>query len=49
MNLYIDTHLDDIAILLFKDNKIVKSAKDLKTGDKINVRFVDGERQATVL
>lgn len=32
-----------------KDNKIVKSAKDLKTGDKINVRFVDGERQATVL
>ena len=32
-----------------KDNKIVKSAKDLKTGDKIDVRFVDGERQATVL
>ena len=32
-----------------KDNKIVKSAKDLKTGDKIAVRFVDGERQASVL
>ena len=32
-----------------KDNKIVKSAKDLKTGDKIDVRFVDGERQASVL
>ena len=32
-----------------KNNKIVKSAKDLKTGDKIAVRFVDGERQASVL
>lgn len=32
-----------------KDNKIVKSAKDLKTGDKIDVRFVDGERQAKIL
>lgn len=32
-----------------KDNKIVKSAKDLKTGDKIAVRFVDGERQASIL
>lgn len=32
-----------------KDNKIVKSVKDLKAGDKIDVRFVDGERQATVL
>ena len=32
-----------------KDNKIIKSAKDLKTGDKIDVRFVDGERQASVL
>ena len=32
-----------------KNNKIVKSAKDLKTGDKIAVRFVDGERQASIL
>ena len=32
-----------------KDNKIIKSAKDLKTGDKIDLRFVDGERQAEIL
>ena len=32
-----------------KDNKIVKSVKDLSSGDKIDLRFVDGERQATVL
>ena len=32
-----------------KDNKIVKSVKDLNSGDKIDLRFVDGERQATVL
>lgn len=32
-----------------KDNKIVNSAKDLKTGDKIDLRFVDGERQAKIL
>ena len=32
-----------------KDNKIVKSVKDLKAGDRIDIRFVDGERQATVL
>ena len=32
-----------------KDNKIVKSVKDLNSGDKIDLRFLDGERQATVL
>ncbi len=31
-----------------KDNKTVKKAKDLKTGDKINIRFSDGEKVATV-
>ena len=32
-----------------KDNKIVNSSKDLNTGDKVDIRFVDGKRQATVL
>lgn len=32
-----------------KDNKIVNSAKDLKVGDKIDIKFVDGKKQATVL
>ena len=31
-----------------KDNKIVKSKEDLKQGDLINIRFVDGEKQAVV-
>ena len=29
-----------------KDNKIVKSAKELKQGDEIKIRFFDGERPA---
>ena len=35
--------------LVEQDKKIVKSAKDLKTGDKINIRFVDGKKEAQVL
>ena len=27
MNLYIDTHLDDIIILLYKGDKIIKESK----------------------
>ena len=34
--------------ITMKDNKAVKKAKDLKTGDKINIRFSDGEKTATV-
>ena len=32
-----------------KDNKIVKSANDLKQGDKIDIKFVDGEKKATII
>ncbi len=32
-----------------KENKIVKSVKDLNTGDKISIRFSDGEKQAEVI
>lgn len=38
MNLYIDTHLDDLVILLFKDNKIVKEKKI--TGEKQNSKMI---------
>ena len=31
------------------DGKIIKSAKDLKTNDKIKLKFIDGEKQAQVL
>ena len=34
--------------ITMKDNKAVKKAKNLKTGDKINIRFSDGEKTATV-
>ena len=34
--------------ITMKDNKAIKKAKDLKTGDKINIRFSDGEKTATV-
>ena len=30
-------------------NKIIKSAKELNSGDKIDIRFVDGKRQAEIL
>ena len=29
-----------------KDNKIVKSAKDLQKGDEIKIRFFDGDKSA---
>ena len=32
-----------------KNNKIIKSAKELNAGDKIDIRFVDGKRQAEIL
>ena len=35
--------------LIESNNKIVKSAKDIKTGDKISIRFVDGEKEAEIL
>ena len=38
MNLFIDTHLDDIVILLFKDNKIIKERKI--TGEKQNSTLI---------
>lgn len=35
--------------LIEKDNKIIKNAKDLKTGDEIDIKFVDGSKSAQVL
>ena len=35
--------------LVEQDNKIIKNSKDLKTGDKVNIRFADGEKQAEIL
>ena len=35
--------------LVEENDKIIKSAKDVKTGDKINIRFVDGTKQAEIL
>ena len=35
--------------LVESNEKIVKSVKDLKTGDKINIKFVDGKKEAQVL
>ena len=32
-----------------QNNKIVKSIKELSTGDKIDIRFIDGKRQAQIL
>ena len=32
-----------------KDGKIVKNAKQLQKGDKINIKFQDGEREAEIL
>ena len=32
-----------------KDNGIVKSSKDLKKGDEINIRFSDGNTNAKIL
>lgn len=35
--------------IIEKENKIIKSVKDLKTGDKINLKLVDGKKEAQVL
>ena len=35
--------------LVEENDKIIKSTKDVKTGDKINIRFVDGTKQAEIL
>lgn len=35
--------------LVEHDTKIVKSSEELKTGDKINIRFIDGKREAEIL
>ena len=31
------------------NNKVIKSAKELNAGDKIDIRFVDGKRKAEIL
>ena len=35
--------------LVEKDNKIIKSAKDLEKGNKINIRLIDGKKEAQIL
>ncbi len=35
--------------LVESNNKIVKSTKDVKTGDKVDIRFVDGTKKAEIL
>ena len=35
--------------LVEKNNKIIKSSKDIKTGDKIDIKFTDGSKQAEIL
>ena len=35
--------------IIEENSKIVKSVKELKTGDKINIRLVDGKKQAEIL
>ena len=32
-----------------QNNKIIKSANDVKTGDKIDIRFTDGTKKAEIL
>lgn len=32
-----------------KDNKIIKSIKDLQKGDKVEIRFIDGEKTAEII
>lgn len=32
-----------------KDDKVVKSVKDLRSGDKVSIKFCDGERQANIV
>lgn len=35
--------------LVEQNKKIIKSVEDLKTGDKINIRFIDGKKEAEIL
>lgn len=35
-------------VIVQKENKIIKSADDIKIGDKINLKFVNGEKEAIV-
>ncbi len=35
--------------LVEQNNKIIKSSKDLKSGNKVNIRFLDGEKKAEIL
>ena len=35
--------------IIEKNNKIVKSIKELNTGEEINIRFVDGKKEAKIL
>lgn len=35
--------------LIENNEKIIKSANEVKTGDKVNIRFIDGNRQAEIL
>lgn len=35
--------------LIEQDKKIIKSAKELETGDKINIKFIDGQKEAQIL
>ena len=34
--------------LVEKDNKIVKSIKDIKSGDEISIRLIDGDAKAKI-
>ena len=35
--------------IVTQDNKVIKSVKSVKQGDKINLRFIDGEKKAEIL
>ena len=36
-------------LVISESGKMIKSAKDIKLGDKINLRFIDGERKAKII
>ena len=35
--------------LVEKDGKIIKSVKEINDGDKMDIRFIDGKKQAQIL
>ena len=37
------------SIVTNEENKMIKTTKDLNKGDKINLRFIDGERKAEII